>query len=242
MAAKAEVVLVHGAWHGAWCWGLLRELLERRGIKIHAPDLKSGGERVQGLTDFYTDATAVRQLTDSIDAPVILAGHSYGGMVVTEASAGSANIKHLVMIATVMFDVDEVWKEITMPAREWLRATEDGNAIAILDKSRTSELFFNRCKPATAAWASSQLHTYMGIKAVSQRLTRAGWKEIPSTYVACTDDRAMEIRWQRRMAERATHSVELDSDHSPFLCMPDRVAEIFANLVAGASAEIVSSE
>jgi pimeloyl-ACP methyl ester carboxylesterase len=233
MTAKPEVVLVHGAWHGAWCWKPLRELLERRGIKTHAADLKSGGEQVEDLTDFYTDAKAVRQLTDSISSPVVLAGHSYGGMLVTEASAGSANIKHLVMIATVMFDVDEVWKEITMPAREWIKATADSKAIAILDKSRAVELFFNRCDPATAAWASSHLHTYMGIKSVSQRLTRAGWKEIPSTYVACTDDRAMEIRWQRRMAERATHSVELDSDHSPFLCMPDRVAEIFATAVAG---------
>jgi pimeloyl-ACP methyl ester carboxylesterase len=233
MAAKPEVVLVHGAWHGAWCWEPLRELLEKRGIKTHAPDLESGGERVEGLADFYTDAKAVRQLTDSISSPVVLAGHSYGGMLVTEASAGAANIKHLVMIATVMFDVDEVWKEIRMPARDWIKATEDGNAIAILDKSRASELFFNRCDAATAAWASSKLHTYMGTKAVSQRLTRAGWKEIPSTYVLCTDDRAIELRWQRRMAERATHRVELDSDHSPFLCMPDRVAEIFANIIAG---------
>ena len=75
----------------------------------------------------------------------------------------------------------------------------------------------------------------MGTKAVSQRLTRAGWKEIPSTYVLCTDDKAIELRWQRRMAERATHSVELESDHSPFLCMPDRVAEIFARVIDGLS-------
>jgi pimeloyl-ACP methyl ester carboxylesterase len=232
MRSKPEVVLVHGAWHGAWCWQPLRELLEMREIKTHAVDLKSGGEQTNDLSDFYTDAQAVRQLTDSIGAPVVLAGHSYGGMVVTEASAGSANIKHLVMIATVMFDVDEVWKEIRMPAREWLRPTGDGNAIEIRDKRRAGELFFNRCDSATADRACSRLHTYMGVKAVSQKLTRAGWKGIPSTYVACTDDRAMEIRWQRQMAERSTHSVELDSDHSPFLCMPGRVAEIFANVVA----------
>jgi len=194
--------------------------------------LKSGGEQVQDLTDFYTDAKAVRQLTDSIDAPVVLAGHSYGGNLISQASAGSANIKHLVMIATVMFDVDEVWKEITMPTADWIKPAEDGNALAILDKSRAIQLFFNRCSPSVAAWASGKLHTYMGTKAISQRLTRAGWKEIPSTYVLCTDDRAIELRWQRRMAERATHSVELDSDHSPFLCMPDAVAEILARVVA----------
>jgi pimeloyl-ACP methyl ester carboxylesterase len=209
--------------------------LARGGIKTHAMDLKSGGEQAQGLADFYTDAKAVRQLTDSIHAPVVLAGHSYGGNLVTEASAGGANIKHLVMIATVMFDVGEVWKEIRMPAADWIKTTEDGDAIAILDKSRASELFFNRCTAATAAWASGKLQTYMGTKAVSQRLTRAGWKEIPSTYVLCSDDKAIELRWQRRMAERATHSVELESDHSPFLCMPDRVAEIFARVIDGLS-------
>jgi hypothetical protein len=131
-----------------------------------------------------------------------------------------------------MFDVDEVWKEITMPTADWLKRTEDGNALAILDKSRAIQLFFNRCSPSVAAWASERLHTYMGTKAISQRLTQAGWKEIRSTYVLCTDDRAIELRWQRRMAERATHSVELDSDHSPFLCMPDAVAEIFARVGA----------
>jgi pimeloyl-ACP methyl ester carboxylesterase len=231
MAAKPEVVLVHGAWHGSWCWEPLRELLENRGIKTHAPDLQSGGEQVQGLTDFYTDAEAVRQLTDSINAPVVLAGHSYGGNLVTQASAGSANVKHLVLIATVMFDVGEVWNEIKMPAADWIKATDDGNAIAILDKSRASQLFFNRCNSSIAAWASGKLHTYMSTTAVTQRLTRAGWKEIPSTYVLCTDDRAIELRWQRRMAERASHSVELESDHSPFLCMSERVAEIFARVV-----------
>jgi len=96
-------------------------------------------------------------------------------------------------------------------------------------------LFFNRCDPAVAAWAAGKLHTYMGTKAVSQRLTRAGWKQIPSTYLVCTDDRAIELRWQRKMAERATHSVELDSDHSPFLCMPDKVAEVFTRIVDGLS-------
>lgn len=232
---KPEVVLVHGAWHGSWCWEPLRELLEQRGIITHAPDLKSGGEQPQGLADLYEDARVVRQLTDSIKAPVVLAGHSYGGMVVTEASAGSANIKHLVMIATIMFDVDEVWKEIRMPTRDWIKPSPDGQAIAILDKSRASDLFFNRCTPSVAAGASSKLHTYMGLKAVSQRLTRAGWKEIPSTYVLCADDQAIELRWQRRMAERATHRVELDSDHSPFLCMPDAVADIFTKVIDAAS-------
>jgi hypothetical protein len=72
----------------------------------------------------------------------------------------------------------------------------------------------------------------MGTKAISQRIRRNGWKQIPSTYVLCGDDRALDIRWQRRLAERATHRVELDSDHSPFLCMPERVAEIFAEVVA----------
>ncbi len=231
MAAKPEVVLVHGAWHGSWCWEPLREILERRGVRTHAPDLNSGGEHAAGLSGFYDDARAVRQLTDSIDAPVVLAGHSYGGLVVTEASAGSANIRHLVMIATIMFDVNEVWKEIRMPERAWIQPTADGAAIEILDKSKAAELFFNRCAPGAASWASSKLHRYMGVRAVSQKLTRAGWKEIPSTYVLCTDDRAIEPRWQRLMAARATHRVELDSDHSPFLCMPQATADVFTRAI-----------
>ena len=233
MAASPEVVLVHGAWHGAWCWEPLREVLELRGIRTHAVDLRSGGEQPDNLGDFYTDADSVRRQTDSIDAPVILAGHSYGGLVVTQAAGGSTNIRHLVMISTVMFDVNERWEEIKMPQTDWIRSTADGKALAILDKSQASGLFFNRCDPSLAAWASGRLHTYMGVAALSQGIRRAGWKEIPSTYVLCSDDRALDIRWQRLLAERATHQVELDSDHSPFLCMPERVADIFAGIVAG---------
>ena len=50
--------------------------------------------------------------------------------------------------------------------------------------------------------------------------------------VLCRDDRVLDIRWQRRLAEPATHRVELDSDHSPFLCMPERVAEILGGITA----------
>lgn len=233
MASTAQVVLVHGAWHGSWCWEPLREVLEKQGIKTHAPDLKSGGGQPEGLTDFYTDTQAVRQFADSLDSPVVLVGHSYGGHVVSDASAGSTSIRHLVMISTVMFDVDEVWKDIKMPSLDWIKVTKDGKALEIVDKNQAVGLFFNRCSPSVAAWAAGKLHTYMGIEAISQKIRDAGWKQIPSTYVLCSDDRALDIRWQRLMAERATYRVELDSDHSPFLCMPEKVAETIAAVVAG---------
>src|SRR5437016_2740755 len=91
-----------------------------------------------------------------------------------------------------------------------------------LEKSQAADVVFQF--DAVQSRASSRLHTYMGTKAVSQRLTRAsGRKSRPPTYPG---DRAIELRWQRRMA-RATHRVELDSDHSSFLCMPEAVPEIF---------------
>ena len=82
---RPTVVLVHGAWHGPWCWDDLRSRLERLGWQTTAPQLASasstGTEPRPGL---YADAEVLARHIDGIDGPVVLVGHSYGGAPVTE--------------------------------------------------------------------------------------------------------------------------------------------------------------
>ena len=74
------VVLVHGAFHDAWCWELVRRGLDERGVPNQAIDLP--------FTGLDGDAEAVGKLLDAIDGPAVVCGHSYGGMVISRAASG----------------------------------------------------------------------------------------------------------------------------------------------------------
>lgn len=84
----ATVVLVHGAWHGGWCWEPVVDLLAAQGIPAIALDLPGHGTSSAPRTDLHGHGNAIRDTIDTIDAidgPVILVGHSYGGAAITDA-------------------------------------------------------------------------------------------------------------------------------------------------------------
>src|SRR5687767_9189364 len=83
----AAIVLVPGGFTGSWMWSDVVALLEQDGLEVIAPDLPSIGPNA-GSADFYADVLVVRELLDSLTAPVLLCGHSYGGGVITDAAAG----------------------------------------------------------------------------------------------------------------------------------------------------------
>lgn len=105
----ARVVFVHGAFGGPWCWDATTEALATRGIESVSIDLPTIGESVDPTLDFHADAARVREILDGLDGPVVLCGNSYGGVVITEASAGAQNVVRLVYLAAFMLDEqDEV--------------------------------------------------------------------------------------------------------------------------------------
>lgn len=96
-------VLVHGAWHGGWCWADVAAILRAEGARVFTPTLTGLGERrhlraaYQGLETFITDVTAVIEAENLSD--IILVGHSFGGMVVTGvADRMPDRIRHLVYL------------------------------------------------------------------------------------------------------------------------------------------------
>src|SRR5437660_1682118 len=94
--AGADVVLVHGAWHGAWCWDGVVAELERAGISAATIDLP-----FTGLDD---DIAAARQLIESSGEPTVVLGHSYGGEVIGRAAVDLPNVKRLVFLAAFQVD------------------------------------------------------------------------------------------------------------------------------------------
>jgi alpha-beta hydrolase superfamily lysophospholipase len=88
MSGVARVVLVHGAFEGAWCWDATSAALAALGIESLSIDLPTIGEGVDPSLDFHADAEHVREILDGLDGPIVLCANSYGGVVITEASAG----------------------------------------------------------------------------------------------------------------------------------------------------------
>src|SRR3974390_639444 len=107
--AVRHVLLVHGAWHGAWCWEPVLPLLAERGVRAEAVDLPGRGAAPGPLGDLRLDVERVRTALDALAATadgVVLVGHSYGGAVVTEAGAHDA-VEHLVYLAAFALDAGE---------------------------------------------------------------------------------------------------------------------------------------
>lgn len=105
-----KVVFVHGACvtDGAWWWHRMEAPLADLGLSSHAVELPScGSGPADDLGDMYSDADAVRALLVRSAEPVILCGHSYGGMVITDAAADQVNVEHLVYLSAVMPDQEQ---------------------------------------------------------------------------------------------------------------------------------------
>jgi pimeloyl-ACP methyl ester carboxylesterase len=240
----ASVVLVHGAWHGAWCFDGVVDRLRDAGIDAHAVDLPGHGADAGPLSDLHGDAARVRETLDQIDGECVLLGHSYGGAVITEAGTHPA-VRHLVYLCAFPLDADESCGTAAVEASEALGITHTGrpnladavtinaDGTASLEPEAAAVCFYNDCDPQTAARAVAQLdpHTMASLTEVP---IAVAWRERPSTYVVCTEDLAVHPDLQRAMARRCTSVVEWPTSHSPFLSAPDRVADLLSELARDA--------
>lgn len=222
-------MLVHGAFHGPWCFDPLVEVLTRRGAACTAPELP--------LTSLAADAAAVRRALDEVarrgTGPVVLLGHSYGGAVVTAAGSHPA-VARLVLLAALAPDAGEPPSggpvEVDPTFVSALRPAEGG--LLEVDPARTAELFYPDARPADAAAAAARLRS--GATGLPhERIERAAWRERPTCYVVCTDDPIVLPASQRALAARTgAKVVEIAGDHSPFLARPDELAELLIGLAS----------
>lgn len=175
----------------------------------------------------YADAAAVSEAVGAAGEPVILCGHSYGGTVITEAGAGEPNVRHLMYITSVLADLGQSHAEAvgTGPA-PWVHPQSDGTAV--LRSGKLQELFFQDCDDGTFAEAFTRA-TPQSVVAFSQPVRRVAWREVPSTFVVCTEDRAIPVAGQRAHAAKATRTVEIACGHHPFLSQPEAQADIIAD-------------
>ncbi|KAI9030606.1 Alpha/beta hydrolase fold-1 [Hyaloraphidium curvatum] len=219
-----KAVLVHGAWHGAWAWDKLLPELSRRGIDAGAVDLPGHGDSALRLGDMHGDAAHVAALVDAQDEPVCLVGHSYGGVVITQAASLSAGKS--------LMDLRGIPVRNNADLAAAIRPRGDGTLL--LDPALAGAALYADCEPAEAAAAVARLGPQPGIT-FGQPVTSAAWKTVPTTYVVATQDRAILPEVQRAMARRSGGKVvELEASHSPFMSVPGKVADVIGEAVEAA--------
>lgn len=222
----SSVVLVHGAWHGAWCWEHLGAELIKCGVVYHAVDLP--------LTGHESDVATLRATLDAIDGLKAVVGHSYGGLVMSGAVAGRDDVSHLVYLCAFLLDEGERVFDNLMdleppPLFDAVRIAEDGRSY--VDPAGARAAFYAECPEPLAEAAIARLRP-MDPSSTMIGCLGEPWKHVPTTYVVCERDGAINAEAQRRMARRAGTVLTLDTDHSPFLSRISETASIIAG-VAG---------
>jgi pimeloyl-ACP methyl ester carboxylesterase len=233
----ATIVLVPGAWSGAWIWEPLGRELDARNLTHRALDLPSIGEGGAGK-GVQDDADYVRSVVDAIDEPIVLVGNSYGGAVISGASAGATNVKRLVYLAAMMPKAGEpILQHIagaTAPEFDaGISVRDDG--LLLMDGEVELKVAFQQASPAMHDLVRAHFGVPMsfGADPAAASLRDVGWTTIPSTYVLCTEDHSILPAAQRRWAqERATEIVELPGDHCPQVSHPDLIADLLEKLVS----------
>jgi pimeloyl-ACP methyl ester carboxylesterase len=229
--ATRTVVLVHGAWHGAWCWDLVSRRLDAHGITNLAVDNPSVAH---APADLAADGDNLARILDTVEGPVLLVGHSYGGAVITDAGA-HPNVERLLYLAAFALDDGESVMENNLSGGEDAKVGEAFQldpALVDVDPSRAVEFFYHDCDPLIAADAVSKLRP-MSLAAMEGIPRKIAWREKPATYVVCTDDRCVPVALQQSNAKRVANSVEMPTAHSPMLSRPDELAALISDLARG---------
>jgi len=235
----AAIVLVHGAYHGGWCWELLRPELERLGHAVVIPDLPSS-EPDCGLLD-YTEVVAGAM---SPDRPSVVVGHSLSGLVIPLVAARRP-VARLIFLAAFIPQpgrsaneqrrAESIDRRPPPTTAEW---TDLGRNVWTIGRVTARELFFHDVTPDVAERAIDRLRAQAyGVFDEPSPLDR--WPPVPSSYVVCRDDRSISPDWARAAARArlGTEPIELDGGHSPFLTRPVELAAIISNLARSGTVE-----
>ena len=223
---QSTYLLVHGAWHGSWCWRDLGLEFDRRGVSWRAVDLPSARPGGDPKSNLVTDAAVVAS-AGQLDGPVILVGHSYGGAVICQAAPLISNLERMIFVAAL---VPRFGESATDASREVKVRTELDEALEVngdylqLKKERAVAALYQDCNSEIQSWSLSQLSSQT--LASFRSVRNAPDVTVPTHYVLCREDRALHPSLQERMALRADEVMFIASGHSPFLSHPKELADL----------------
>lgn len=217
---KPTVVLVHGAFADATSWGKVIPILLEKGINVIA---------VQNPTDsLANDVAAVNRALEAVAGPVVLAGHSWGGVVITEAGVHE-KVGALVYVSAFAPSENQSINDLfaDYPQPEWFGAVsaDSGGFLKISPEGFGKYFAQDLSDEEIAVGAVVQIP--FALSANADKVTNAAWKEKPSWFVVSTDDRIIYPELERKMAEKLGAKItEVAASHVSMLAKPEEVAAI----------------
>ena len=234
-------VLVHGAWHGSWCWDKVVPLLEQAGHQVEALDLPGHSQDKTPLREI-TLAAYTNRVCETLDAhvePVILVGHSLGGMVITQVAEGRpAKIQKLVYLTALLPQNGESLLQIARTHSDYLVmpnlvVNEEQGYATFKEGAPLKDIFYGDCSDEDVARARSLLvHQAIAPMATPVRITAEHFGRVPRVYIECLRDRAIPPASQKRMymATPCQTILSMETSHSPFFSAPEQLVRHLTSL------------
>jgi pimeloyl-ACP methyl ester carboxylesterase len=231
-----QFLLVHGAWHGAWCWEKVVPLLAEMGHAAAAIDLPGQGDDPTPAASVTVDdyVRAIGEALRSAGGRSVLVGHSMGGIAISAAAEAHPDlIERLVYVTAFLPRNGESLLALEgrnpEPAVPPSLVMNENEPTCTIREEKVVPLFYHDCSPKDQQWAKSKL-TKQALAPLSTELalSAARFGSVPRSYIACTDDRAIGITFQEDMvaASGVERRFDLDASHSPFISRPRELADL----------------
>jgi pimeloyl-ACP methyl ester carboxylesterase len=222
-----EFVLVHGAYHGAWCWDFLARHLEGLGHRVVAVDLPAGDPAAGIERCAEVVAVAARDLS----SPIVV-GHSMGG-VLLPVVASMMQVAKLVFLAAwvprpglSMSDV-RAQEQVDTPVEDLVDKTHLGEDVWTMGPATARSLFYSDVPTDVATWAVERLRP-QAFTVMREPSPLGSWPDVPVESIVCGTDRTVNPEWSRDIArsQLGVRPIEIGGGHSPFLARPTELVDI----------------
>jgi pimeloyl-ACP methyl ester carboxylesterase len=226
--------LVHGAWHGSWCWEHLTPELQAMGHRVIAMDLPIDDSSAS--FDDYADVVCAA-VAGAAGEDLILVGHSLAGQTVSLVAARRP-LRRLVYLCAmppipgthfIQQIVDE--PDMLHPDYTQALARDSEGRFAWIDKQMAHFHLYGDCDEPTTSAAFARLRP-QATRPYRQPCSLTAMPAVESTYVVCDEDRIVMPEWSRRIAHEWLNAelIEMPGSHSPFLSRPEDLAEVLNGL------------
>ncbi len=230
--SMATFILIHGAWHGGWCWERIVPLLEHQGHHVLAPDLPGMGSDRRPLSSITLDywAQFVADLARQQKETVILVGHSRGGIVISQAAEYARQYtRALIYLSAFLIPNGGTLRETVRqhpqsvdPQNKYVLSAD--KTISTVIPAAVADIFYNTTSESWIKHAASLLCPEpMMVSSTPLSLTPENFGSLPRFYIECLQDKAVPITLQRSMVTTlpCQKVLALDTDHSPFYSEPE---------------------
>ena len=234
MSDKPNVVLVHGAWADGSSWSAVIESLQAKGYAVTAPQFAE--------TSLANDVARLRQVLVRQNGPTVVAGHSYGGHIMTALGSEHPNVAALVYIAAFGLDQGESPRR---PPREWAAnagaGAAQGRARLRLAAPRGLRGALRRRRRSGEGNVMYAVQQPISLSTFEDVMGEPAWKSLPSWYLVATNDEAIPPDAERSFAKRmGATTIEVPASHVAMVSQPNEVVQLIeaaAAAIGGAANE-----